>query len=51
MTSNVTPERHQITQQHPERCKRMLAPWGDYVSANGMILPDGKFYDTWGDPP
>jgi hypothetical protein len=51
MTSNVTLKRHQTSQLHPERFTRMLALWYDYVSANGVILPDGKFHDTWGDPP
>ncbi|MBN2506724.1 MAG: arylsulfatase [Verrucomicrobia bacterium] len=38
-------ERHDLTAQHPEKVKALLALWDDYVRANNVILPSRVLWE------
>ena len=44
-------ETSDLSARHPERLERMLTLWENYVSTNGVVLPEGRVRGAWGDAP
>jgi arylsulfatase A-like enzyme len=39
-------ERHDLSSEHPEKKRELLALWDEYVEANNVIIPDRHLFET-----